>query len=344
MADRSTHKTIQVADTVFCLPAFSSKRWPTDCYIRSFSAQIFFSSTGIDILFSADCLELDDIRIPMLRSQPAAKAVAEEPDIDSMVEIAVSELVEALDPLSMIDGEMLSASERVEVEHLVEAFLHVCSEGLGKIKATPYVIPLKPGAKSFACRPYPIPQVHLEATKRDIYRLVKLGILFSDNTSKLASPTFVIPKKDGSVRLLLPTARDWKLAASAPQVELRVIARHFYELLRAYSREISRRVTTIVFPWGKFVFSCLSMGVRTAPDEFQSTMNMMLGDLDGHLSLLRRVFERFEEFGLTIHPRKSKLCTPWTDYLGYRISTTGIQPLHSKVEAIAKMASPTTHR
>ncbi|OWY97526.1 Gag/polymerase/env Polyprotein [Phytophthora megakarya] len=122
--------------------------------------------------------------------------------------------------------------------------------------------------------------------------------------------------------------------------------------------EINRRVTAIVFPWGKFVFSCLSMVVITAPDEFQSILNMMLGGLDGvwaylddvlilsdifkeHLSLLRSVFERFKEFGLTIHPRKSKLCTRSTDYLGYRIGTTGIQPLHYKVEAIA---SPRTRR
>lgn len=103
------------------------------------------------------------------------------------------------------------------------------------------------------------------------------------------------------------------------------------------------------------------MGVSTASDEFQSIMNMMLGDLDGvwaylddvlilsdifeeHLELLRRVFESFEEFGLTIHPRKSKLFTTSTDYLGYRISTTGIQPLHNKVEAIEKIASPRTRR
>ncbi|KAE9037048.1 hypothetical protein PR002_g6779 [Phytophthora rubi] len=138
----------------------------------------------------------------MLRPPPpVAKAAKTALDVDSMVAVAVSELVEVLDPLMMIDGEMLSPSERVEVERLVEAFLHVCSGGIGKIKAKPYVIPLKPEAKPSACRPYPIPQVHLEATKREIYRLVKLGILFPNNDSEWASLAFVIPKKDRSVRL-----------------------------------------------------------------------------------------------------------------------------------------------
>lgn len=45
--------------------------------------------------------------------------------------------------------------------------------------------------------------------------------------------------------------------------------------------ELGRHVTAIVFPWGKFVFGQLLIGVNTAPDEFQAIVNMMLGDLDG---------------------------------------------------------------
>ncbi|POM69307.1 Retrotransposon Polyprotein [Phytophthora palmivora] len=359
MANRSVHGTTHVADTVFRLPAFSSKR---ECAytIRLVDGLLhpailgtdFILSHGIEILFSANFLEWDDILIsmhapppPAAKVAPAAKAVKTEVDVDSMMEVAVSELVEALDPLMMVDDEMLSPSERVEMEHLVVAFLHVCSGGLGKIKAKPYVISLKPEAKQFACRPYPIPQVHLEATKREIYRLVKLGILFPNNNSEWALPTFVIPKKDGSVRLF----RKSKYVSS-----LDILMSYYARILA----EISRRVTAIVFPWGKYVFGFLPMGVSTTLAEFQSIMNMMLGDLDGVWAylddvfilwdsfeeLLRRVFERFEEFGLMIHPLKSKLFTTSMDYLGYRISTTGIQPQHNKVEAIAKIASPRTRR
>lgn len=200
MADRSVQKTTHVSDTVLrLLPAFSSKR---ECV---FSLRLvdgllhpitlgtdFWASHGIDILFSAKSLEWDDIRIPMTDLLPkSTKAVAADTNIDSLVEVAVSELVEALEPLSMIDGEMLS--ERVEVENLVKAFLHVCSGGLGKIKYTPYVIPLKPGAKPFTCRPYSIPQLHLE---------VKLDVLFPDNTSERASSASVIPTKDAPVRIV----------------------------------------------------------------------------------------------------------------------------------------------
>lgn len=193
---------------------------------------------------------------------PAANAIKTELDINYMVEVAVSELVDALDPVMMIDGEMLSPSERVEVEHLVEAFMHVCSGGLGKINAKPYVIPLKPGAKPFACRPYPIPQVHLEATKREINRLVKLGILFPNNDSEWASPAFVIPKKDGSVRLLCDYRRLNRLLLRSfyPLPVIGELLRQFRKSkyvssldipMSYYARilaEISRRLTAIVFP------------------------------------------------------------------------------------------------
>ncbi|OWZ01889.1 Pol Polyprotein [Phytophthora megakarya] len=190
--------------------------------------------------------------------------------IDVNKPIPDNELVEAFDPLSTIDGEMLSASERFEVEHLVEAFRHVCSGGLGKIKAKPF---------------YPLPVIG--------------NLLRQFRKSKYVSS------------LDIPLS--------------------YYACILA---EISHRVTAIEFPWGRFVFGCLPMGVKTAPDEFQSIMNVMLGDLDG----------RFEGFGLTNHLRTSKLCTSSIIYLGYWISSTGIQPLHNKVEAIPKVASLRTRR
>ncbi|KAG2789771.1 hypothetical protein PC129_g8804 [Phytophthora cactorum] len=161
MADSSVHKTTHAADTVFRLPAFSSKR---EC---AYSLRLvegllhpiilgtdFLSSQGIDILFSANALEWDDIRIPMTGLQPPVPTMGDAPpETHSVIEIAVADTIEALDPLLMIDGEMLSPSERVQVDHVVDAFVHVCLGGLGKIKAEPYVIPMKSEAKPFACRP-----------------------------------------------------------------------------------------------------------------------------------------------------------------------------------------------
>jgi hypothetical protein len=54
--------------------------------------------------------------------------------------------------------------------------------------------------KYFSFRPYAIPVIHLEAFRKEIIHLVKIGILSPQGASEWPSPTFITPKKDGRVR------------------------------------------------------------------------------------------------------------------------------------------------
>ena len=49
-------------------------------------------------------------------------------------------------------------------------------------------------------RAYPVAHIHLEVFKIDLQRLCDIGVLQKCGASKWASPTFIIPTKDGSVR------------------------------------------------------------------------------------------------------------------------------------------------
>eukprot|EP00804_Cyclotella_cryptica_P009909 CCRYP_014161-RA/>CCRYP_014161-RA protein AED:0.44 eAED:0.76 QI:0/0/0/1/0/0/3/0/203 len=51
-------------------------------------------------------------------------------------------------------------------------------------------------------RPFPIPKKHIEITKREVQRLCDLGVLKWQDDSEWASPTFIIPKKDNTVRVV----------------------------------------------------------------------------------------------------------------------------------------------
>ena len=96
----------------------------------------------------------------------------------------------------------LLASQQEELKHLLSE-KHQAVEGvIGNLALDPYEIPLKPDAKPVALRAYPIPQVHLAATKREVQRLVDVGVLEPCKDSQWAAPTFIIPKKVGSVRLV----------------------------------------------------------------------------------------------------------------------------------------------
>ena len=58
-------------------------------------------------------------------------------------------------------------------------------------------IELVPNAKPVHARPYPVPQIHMNTFKWELDHLVELGVLIPTQESEWASPTFIIPKKDG---------------------------------------------------------------------------------------------------------------------------------------------------
>jgi hypothetical protein len=60
---------------------------------------------------------------------------------------------------------------------------------------------LRKDATPHFARPFPAPHVHEKTLKVEIDRLlVELGVLKWTRADEWAAPTFVVPKKDGSVR------------------------------------------------------------------------------------------------------------------------------------------------
>ncbi len=60
-------------------------------------------------------------------------------------------------------------------------------------------IDIDPNAKLVHSRPYPVPQIHLKTFKKGLNHLVRIGVLAAQQESEWASPSFIIPKKDGRV-------------------------------------------------------------------------------------------------------------------------------------------------
>jgi hypothetical protein len=58
-------------------------------------------------------------------------------------------------------------------------------------------IDIDPDAKLVHTRPYLVPCVHLSTFKKILDLLLKLGVVVSQQQNKWASPTFIVPKKDG---------------------------------------------------------------------------------------------------------------------------------------------------
>ena len=73
---------------------------------------------------------------------------------------------------------------------------------LGDWKTSPVHFELKEGAKPYHGRPFPIPQIHRKTTKKEVERMVELGILKWEGESEWAFPSFIIPKTNLTVRFI----------------------------------------------------------------------------------------------------------------------------------------------
>ena len=145
-----------------------------------------------------------------------------------------------------------------------------------------------------SCGAYPIPKIHENTLRLEVDRLVELGVLKRVNRSEWGAPTFIIPKKDGTVRFIsdfrelnkvikrkpypLPRIQDLllKLEGFQHATSLDLNMGYYHVELSPHSRELC----TIVLPWGKYEYQRLPMGLCNSPDIFQEKMSELFAGFD----------------------------------------------------------------
>jgi hypothetical protein len=94
----------------------------------------------------------------------------------------------------------LSTEEQTKLLQLLERHKPLFDGTLGYWNHEEYDIELQADAKPYHARAYPIPKVREQTLRTEIERLCSIGVLRKVNRSEWAAPTFIIPKKDGTVR------------------------------------------------------------------------------------------------------------------------------------------------
>ena len=101
---------------------------------------------------------------------------------------------------------------------------------------------------------------------------------------------------------------------------------------------------------GLFRYTCLQLGISSAPGIFQRAIESVLHGIprvvayfddilvsgatqNKHLSTLETVFDQLEEAGLRVQEDKCQFMLPSITYLGYQIDTEGLHPLEDEVQA-----------
>ena len=127
--------------------------------------------------------------------------------------------------------------------------------------------------------------------------------------------------------------------------------------------EASSKLTTFWTPFGRYCYLRMPFGVSLAPEEFESTLQEKLADLEGvevirdniidmgfddthvqavlnHDENLLKLLERARKVNLRLNRGRMELRKPEVKFMGHVISKEGLKPDPAKVKAVEEMPQP----
>ncbi|CAJ1946507.1 unnamed protein product [Cylindrotheca closterium] len=164
---------------------------------------------------------------------------------------------------------------------------------LGHYKHEKIHLEVEDGVIPIHSKAYSVPVKHQHAFLKEFWHLESINVLKQCGPTEWASPTFVIPKKDGRVRWISDLCELNKVLKRKvyplPLID-EVVSRHagykfFTKLdltIMYYSFELddeSKELCTIVTPYGKYQYQQMAMGLKPAPDVAQHYIEKTLHGL-----------------------------------------------------------------
>ncbi|CAJ1945757.1 unnamed protein product [Cylindrotheca closterium] len=245
---------------------------------------------------------------------------------------------------------------------------------LGHYKHEKVHLELIENAQPVFSKAYSLPKQHEPAFLKELKHLQEIGVLERTGPSEWASPTFIIPKKDGRVRWIsdlrqlnknikhevypLPLIDDIVAHCSGYKYFTKLDLTMMY-----YSFELdepSKKLCTINTQYGPYQYNRMAMGLKPAPDFAQYYIKQTLCDLkqkgveiyiddvglfsnsyEEHMALIQEVLQRLQAAGFKINPLKCEWCVQETDFLGHWLTPEGVKPWKKEIDAILKMSAPT---
>ncbi|XP_071051474.1 uncharacterized protein [Onthophagus taurus] len=265
----------------------------------------------------------------------------------------------------------LSDEQRRQLDDMLNDHFKGQRNGLGCTSLVKHVI--RTSAEPIKQRYYPVNPIVQRHIDEELQNMLDLGVV-EPSDSPWSSPILLVKKKDGSFRFCVDfrrlngvTERD---AYPIPYVSdtLNKLRNAKYlstlDIKSAYWQipvdENSKKFTAFTVPnRGLFQFTRMPFGLHNAPATWQRLIDQVIGaDLEPrafvylddivvvtstfqeHVETLREVLRRLRVAGLTVSREKCQWVRPELKYLGYVVSSRGLQVDPEKIKSIIELPVP----
>lgn len=234
--------------------------------------------------FSKGRLVWDDVQVEMSHELGIGEINIIIPSTESRKTVAIHRRAERIldatqDPMDLStkveESTNLSTEERQKLYSLLNKYKKLFDGTLGHFKGSPAILKLKKGTEPVRAAPFPVAVSRRDQFKKELQRLVDLGVLAKEHESPWASPSFLIPKTDGSVRFLTDfrklnknlIRRPFPLPKILDLIQTQQGFKYASTLdlsMGYYTIELSldsQKICTITTPYGRHKYLILPMGV-----------------------------------------------------------------------------------
>ena len=241
----------------------------------------------------------------------------------------------------------------------------------------PLQLHVDPQAKPVAVhRPALVPLHWQVAVKAGLDRDVQLGVLQRvpvNTPARWQSRMVVVAKHDGSPRRTVDyknlnqnaprqthhTASPWQLVSTVPEK----VYKSSFDCWHGYHSlplaEEDRDLTSFITPWGRYRHKTCPQGVLSAGDAYTDRMDRIFEEferiircIDDSLLWDDTIEEQFlrtcqfldkcSSHGIVLNPAKFTFCQQTLDFLGFSLTSTGVQPTDEFLNNILNFPTPSS--
>ena len=244
-------------------------------------------------------------------------------------------------------------------------------EGLGCLPGE-YSIKLQQGANPVIHPPRKVPIALKDSIKAELDRMEAEGVVVKvDEPTEWVNSMVTVVKPNGQLRICIDPKdlnkvieREHYPMKTLEEVVGQMAGAKVFSVLDAKSGfwqirldEASSKLRTFNTPFGRYRFTRLPFGIKSAPEVFQRVIARMLETLSGvdsimddiivwgnnveqHDERLREVLERAKSHQLRLSLKKCKIRQSEVSYVGHLLTADGVRADPEKVRAVIEMEQP----